>query len=1014
MATAEAETARDDRSPPVRLVYDGFISYSHAADDLLAPRLQAGLQRFAKPWWKRRALRIFRDEASLSASPHLWSSITDALDNSAWFVLLLSPDAAESPWVNDEVEYWLANKDGDRIIPVITDGEFGWSSGDVAGDVVPPALRGAFSDEPRWVDLRFAHTEEQLDLSNPRFSGVIADIAAPMRGVPKDELESEEVRQHRRTVRTAWAAGIALLALVVVASGAAVFAIGQQNRANDEATRASELAQQEAAARQDAEEQQQVALAAADAEAEQRAVARARELAASALGALDRDPELALLLTLSSFNEVPPEVASFPEGTVALREALDSHRLLATVSGRQADFAADGQDLVVSESDQSVSLLDLDSGDPVWTYRDATTIDSVVRLEVSGDGRHVALLLHDGSLAEGDDPGEVVVDDDGNDPYPARVVVLDALSGSRITTINGSGCPGVRTNGATLFSPDGSLLSFPTGTPECFDEHTAAWTSVIDTTTWQEVARAETVATGVTFPATLDTALIVGSFVEAPPDEIDDPRVVAWPAGETTQTISFPATDGLLFPDGTKAVLRQENNLFDNRPAIADTQTGAIIDRLDGFEGFVGDLAISPDGDRIAAAGSSGVYVWRPNGELLHHFPSPLAAQIRFSRDGQTVVSSHIDDIVRLWDIAELSGTPVATETFAMGFFNPDTIIEGVNTGIVGFSPEFEVGFAQLDPATGATIHGFSALFWADQLPDGRFLLVLLEDDATGPLVLWNPADESFEVIDDCELVETDDGALCPNGEPRFGPAAVVSLDGRTIGAMEDRTEPGGPWKFRLWDVATLEPTRTIELEFFAPGIDRTPFLDDRSLVVLELGPGGESPGYVVFDVETGDLKATLDDAAQFRGASAVSPTGDRLYLGSWEGVVYEYDTATWMLLRSWQAQDGRMRGLAMSPDGSQILSTGEDGYIMIWDLESLQLADRIPMPFPSDAMWVDSDTLGVALGANAEWKVVTLRQNELLDQARNALTRSYTDDECRLYGIDPCPTLEDIKTGSA
>jgi len=108
------------------------------------------------------------------------------------------------------------------------------------------------------------------------------------------------------------------------------------------------------------------------------------------------------------------------------------------------------------------------------------------------------------------------------------------------------------------------------------------------------------------------------------------------------------------------------------------------------------------------------------------------------------------------------------------------------------------------------------------------------------------------------------------------------------------------------------------------------------------------------------------------------------------------------------------MRGLAMSPDGSQILSTGEDGYIMIWDLESLQLADRIPMPFPSDAMWVDSDTLGVALGANAEWKVVTLRQNELLDQARNALTRSYTDDECRLYGIDPCPTLEDIKTGSA
>jgi hypothetical protein len=60
--------------------YDGFISYSHAADDLLAPRLQAGLQRFAKPWWKRRAVRMFRDESSLAANPHLWSSITEALD----------------------------------------------------------------------------------------------------------------------------------------------------------------------------------------------------------------------------------------------------------------------------------------------------------------------------------------------------------------------------------------------------------------------------------------------------------------------------------------------------------------------------------------------------------------------------------------------------------------------------------------------------------------------------------------------------------------------------------------------------------------------------------------------------------------------------------------------------------------------------------------------------------------------------------------------------------------------
>ena len=51
------------------MVYDGFMSYSHAADDRLAPALQQGLQRLAKPWNSRRALRIFRDETGLSTNP---------------------------------------------------------------------------------------------------------------------------------------------------------------------------------------------------------------------------------------------------------------------------------------------------------------------------------------------------------------------------------------------------------------------------------------------------------------------------------------------------------------------------------------------------------------------------------------------------------------------------------------------------------------------------------------------------------------------------------------------------------------------------------------------------------------------------------------------------------------------------------------------------------------------------------------------------------------------------------
>ena len=49
MAIEEVETSLEERALARDVTYDGFISYSHAADVLLAPSLQAGLQPFANP-----------------------------------------------------------------------------------------------------------------------------------------------------------------------------------------------------------------------------------------------------------------------------------------------------------------------------------------------------------------------------------------------------------------------------------------------------------------------------------------------------------------------------------------------------------------------------------------------------------------------------------------------------------------------------------------------------------------------------------------------------------------------------------------------------------------------------------------------------------------------------------------------------------------------------------------------------------------------------------------------------
>ncbi|KQU70516.1 TIR domain-containing protein [Phycicoccus sp. Root101] len=265
--------------------YDVFISYAHSADAELAAQLQRGLQSLARPWHRRSALRVFRDETGLSANPGLWTSISAAMAESQWLVLLASPEAARSVWVDREVEQWLRDHDANRILAVVTGGTWAWdpvrNTFDESSDSVPPSLLHAFTEEPRHVDMRWAAAEPAalLDLRHPRFREQVAEVAAPVHGVTKDDLTGEDVRQYRRTRRLAGAAVASLVALLLLASTAAVVAYVQSGSAQRNETLA-------VSARLTAEQAQQRALDAADL-----ALTRQAEAEASAKLALQRKSE---------------------------------------------------------------------------------------------------------------------------------------------------------------------------------------------------------------------------------------------------------------------------------------------------------------------------------------------------------------------------------------------------------------------------------------------------------------------------------------------------------------------------------------------------------------------------------------------------------------------------------------------------------------------------------------------------------------------------------------------------
>jgi len=233
------------------MLYNAFISYSHAADGRLAPAFQRALHKFAKPWYRRRSLRVFRDKTSLSANPALWPAIESALSESEWFLFMASPQASQSHWVQKELSWWLEHRTCDRMLILLSEGELHWDESTQNFDwrrttAVPGTLRGQFKDEPLYVDVRWAKSVANLSLRHSQFRGAILDVAAPLLGRAKDELDGEDVRQHRRNKAWAWSAGSALIILTIVAIFAAIYAVQQRNEAvwqRDEAVRQRDLAQ---------------------------------------------------------------------------------------------------------------------------------------------------------------------------------------------------------------------------------------------------------------------------------------------------------------------------------------------------------------------------------------------------------------------------------------------------------------------------------------------------------------------------------------------------------------------------------------------------------------------------------------------------------------------------------------------------------------------------------------------------------------------------------------------------
>jgi len=133
--------------------YKAFISYSHS-DSRWASWLHKSLEAYRPPKQlvgkvtdrgpiPKRLAPIFRDREELASATDLGTLLTEALSRSACQVVICSPRAARSRWVNEEILAFKRLGREDRIFCLIVDGEP--NATDIPGqadqECFPPALR---------------------------------------------------------------------------------------------------------------------------------------------------------------------------------------------------------------------------------------------------------------------------------------------------------------------------------------------------------------------------------------------------------------------------------------------------------------------------------------------------------------------------------------------------------------------------------------------------------------------------------------------------------------------------------------------------------------------------------------------------------------------------------------------------------------------------------------------------------------------------------------------------------
>jgi WD40 repeat protein len=296
--------------------------------------------------------------------------------------------------------------------------------------------------------------------------------------------------------------------------------------------------------------------------------------------------------------------------------------------------------------------------------------------------------------------------------------------------------------------------------------------------------------------------------------------------------------------------------------------------------------------------------VWKAHDRLVH--------VVAFAPDSRTLATAGRDEAVRVWDVA--SGELV------WGTDDTDNYVQAL-----AFSPRGrwlaapEKGNVQVrEAATGDPVavlrrgrpkYGDTrALAFT---PDEKWLVMddspVRDNDAR--LVWWRTG--RWERADRPQWEEPDNA-----GYVRI----AATPDGRGLATMSFG-------EVRVWDVARKRPRWSAPVRV-AHDVAALAVSPDGSRLVFAAGAE-----LAVHDVASGRRVTVVRPSARYFLDAAFAPDGRSLITVSNDATATVWDTADWRQKQAYAWKAGKLKCVALSPDGCLAAAGGDGGKVVVWDV---------------------------------------------------------------------------------